>query len=75
MKTQRITVRLPAHIISSIDIFVKLGEYSCRSDAIRQGLSKLIEENADRVIQKAQKFEKLSKLEKLAESLKEYNKE
>ena len=75
MKNQRITVRLPVHIIRAVDMFVKLGEFSCRSDVIRHGLNKLIEQDAERVIKKAEKIERLTKLEALSEALKEYNTE
>ncbi|WP_250586068.1 ribbon-helix-helix domain-containing protein [Natronocalculus amylovorans] len=38
---ERITVRLPAERLNSIDDRVKAGEYTNRSEAIREALSKM----------------------------------
>ena len=75
MKNERITVRLPVPIVKSLDAFVNLGEFSCRSDIIRQALSKFIDEDAERIIKKAEKIQQITKLEAVSKALEEYNKE
>jgi Arc/MetJ-type ribon-helix-helix transcriptional regulator len=71
MKTQRITVRLPVHQIRTIDTFQKLGEYSSRSEAIRRAVGILIDENTERILQKAEKLKQVAQLEALTDSIKD----
>lgn len=69
MKTQRITVRLPEQVVRTIDLFIKIGEFGSRSEAIRRAVGKLLDERTDEVLQKVEKMKKVQELEALSEEL------
>lgn len=74
METEKITIRLPIKHLRAIDTFIKLGEFSTRSEAIRRAISMLIEETSKRIYEKQQMWEKIQKLETFTEETDRYNK-
>ena len=74
METQRITIRLPQHDIHSIDLFVRAGEFSTRSEVIRHAVNDFIKNYANNIIEKADKIKKVQELELAVESIEPYMK-
>ena len=74
METQRITVRLPQTDLHSIDLFIRAGEFSSRSEVIRHAVNDFIKEYAQQVIDKAEKMKKVQELEMAVESIEPYMK-
>ncbi|MDG6218147.1 MAG: ribbon-helix-helix domain-containing protein [Candidatus Thermoplasmatota archaeon] len=74
METQRITVRLPQTVLHSVDLFIRAGEFSSRSDVIRHAMNDFIDKYAQQVIDKAEKIKKLQALEMAVESIEPYMK-
>jgi len=70
METERITVRLPVKQIQALDIFVRLGEFATRSEAIRRAVNLLIEQ----IHEKVEKWEKMEQLRKSQGKAEEYMK-
>ena len=58
METQRITVRLPQRDLYSIDLFIRAGEFSSRSEVIRHAVNAFIKEYAQEVCDALNKFKK-----------------
>ena len=74
METQRITVRLPQRDLYSIDLFIRAGEFSSRSEVIRHAVNAFIKEYAQEVIDKAEKIKRVQELEIAVESIEPYMK-
>lgn len=74
MDTQRITIRLPQQYISSIDLFIRAGEFATRSEVIRHAVNDFIKNYANNVIEKAEKIKKVQELELAFQSLEPYMK-
>ena len=74
METRRITIRLPQHDIHSVDLFVKAGEFSTRSEVIRRAVNEFIKNYADSLIEKADKIRKVQEMEVALESMEPYMK-
>jgi Arc/MetJ-type ribon-helix-helix transcriptional regulator len=74
MDKQRITIRLPQHDIHSIDLFVRAGEFSTRSEVIRHAVNDFIKNYAQNIIEKADKIKKVQELELAVESIEPYMK-
>ncbi|MCK5343012.1 MAG: ribbon-helix-helix protein, CopG family [Candidatus Heimdallarchaeota archaeon] len=74
METQRITVRLPQRDLYSIDLFIRAGEFSSRSEVIRHAVNDFIKEYAQEVIDKAEKIKRVQELEMAVESIEPYMK-
>ena len=74
METQRITIRLPQHHIHSIDLFVRAGEFSTRSEVIRRAVNEFITNYANSLIEKAEKIKQVQQLEMAVESIEPYSK-
>lgn len=74
METQRITVRLPQTDLHSIDLFIRAGEFSSRSEVIRHAVNDFIKDYAQQVIDKANKMKKVQELEMAVESIEPYMK-
>jgi Arc/MetJ-type ribon-helix-helix transcriptional regulator len=72
METQRVTVRLPAHQIRAIDTFIKLGEFTTRSEVIRYSLTRYIDEIAEDIFAKAERLKKIQQLEAATSELEKY---
>jgi Arc/MetJ-type ribon-helix-helix transcriptional regulator len=63
MEKNRITIRLPAQNLHSIDLFIRAGEFSSRSEVIRKAVNDFIKEYTTRVIEKAENMRKMKELE------------
>ena len=74
METRRITIRLSQHDIHSIDLFVRAGEFSTRSEVIRHAVNEFIKNYADKIIEKAEKIKKVQELELAIDSIEPYMK-
>ena len=74
METQRITIRLPQHLIHSLDLFVRAGEFATRSEVIRHAVNNYVKTYANEVIDKAEKIKKVQELEVALESIEPYMK-
>jgi Arc/MetJ-type ribon-helix-helix transcriptional regulator len=74
METQRITVRLPQRDLHSIDLFIRAGEFSSRSEVIRHAVNDFIKEYAQEVLDKAEKIRRVQELEIAVESIEPYMK-
>ncbi len=69
METEKVTVRLPVQQISAIDMFIRLGEFASRSEAIRRALSMLIEEMAEKMYEKMDLIKRLQEIEAMTEEV------
>jgi len=74
MEKNRITIRLPQHDLRSIDLFIRAGEFSSRSEVIRHAVNEFIQNYANKVIEKAEKIRKVQQLENAVESIEPYMK-
>ena len=74
MDKHRITIRLPKHDIHSIDLFIRSGEFSTRSEVIRHAVNEFIKNYANSVIEKAEKIKKVQELESAVEAIEAYMK-
>jgi len=72
MEKNRITIRLPQHDLHSIDLFIRAGEFSSRSEVIRHAVNEFIQNYANKVIEKAEKIRKVQQLENAVESIEPY---
>ena len=72
MDQQRITIRLPQQNIHSIDLFVRAGEFSTRSEVIRHAVNDFIKNYANTVIEKAEKMKKVQELELAVNAIEPY---
>lgn len=69
MKTERVTIRLPAAMIQKMDALVDLGQYGTKTEVIRHALRDFLEvqgSKADVTVQSEEKMQKLLKLAALA---------
>ena len=74
METQRLTIRLPQQYVTSIDLFVRAGEFATRSEVIRHAVNDFIKKYADNLIEQADKIKKVQELELAVESIEPYMK-
>ena len=74
MEKNRITVRLPQHDIRSIDLFIRAGQFSSRSEVIRHAVNDFIKNFANEVIEKAERIKKVQELELAVEAIEPYMK-
>lgn len=74
MDNNRITLRLPDIYLRQIDIFIKAGEFSTRSEVIRHAVNEFIKNYSDRILEKADTIKKVQELEAAVEAMAPYNK-
>jgi len=74
MRTEKITIRLPKSYLEIIDTFVKLGEFSSRTEAIRRAVRALIKELGNTIEEQEKIWENLRKVQFLAEEVEKYEK-
>lgn len=60
------------HDVRSLDLFIRVGEFSSRSEAIRRAISEFVRAHADEIIQKADRIKKVQELEAAVESIEPY---
>lgn len=69
MEKQRITIRLPLPDLQSIDLLIRVGEFSSRSEVIRHAINDFIKHYSIEAIEKANKIRKLQELELAVEAM------
>jgi Arc/MetJ-type ribon-helix-helix transcriptional regulator len=74
METDRITIRLPQLHLRQIDLFIRAGEFSSRSEVVRHAVNEYISNYAGRILDKADKIRKVQELEAAVESIEPYMK-
>ncbi len=72
MEKNRITVRLPQLYMHQIDLFIRAGEFSSRSEVIRHAVNEFISNYSSRIIDKADKIKKVQELEAAVEAIEPY---
>jgi Arc/MetJ-type ribon-helix-helix transcriptional regulator len=72
MDTDRITIRLPKIYLRQIDLFLRAGEFTTRSEFIRHAVNEYIKNYANRIIEKADRLKKVQELESAVEALEPY---
>jgi Arc/MetJ-type ribon-helix-helix transcriptional regulator len=74
MENDRITIRLPQIDLRQIDVFIRLGEFSTRSEVVRHAVKEYIENHTTRILAKAEKFKQIQELEAAAAAIEPYMK-
>ena len=74
MENDRITIRLPQIYLRQIDLFIKVGEFSTRSEVIRHAVKEFISSQSDRIVERADKLKKVQELEAAVEAIEPYMK-
>jgi Arc/MetJ-type ribon-helix-helix transcriptional regulator len=74
MENDRITIRLPQIDLRQIDLLIRLGEFSTRSEVIRHAVKEYIENHTTRILAKADKIKKIQELEAAAAAIEPYMK-
>jgi Arc/MetJ-type ribon-helix-helix transcriptional regulator len=72
METQRVTVRLPSHQVRAMDTFIKLGEFTSRSEVMRAAISRFIDDVTEELFEKAERLKKIQQLEARTSELEKY---
>ena len=73
-QTQKITIRLPTQLIESVDMFINMGEFASRSEAIRRALKEYLENMAENYSEKAESWKKLQELQSFARQVEDIKK-
>ena len=74
MENDRITIRLPQIDLRQIDVFIRLGEFSTRSEVVRHAVKEYIETHATRILAKADKFKQIQEMEAAVAKMEPYMK-
>lgn len=74
MDNDRITIRLPLIHLRQIDLFIRAGEFSSRSEVVRHAVNEYINTYAGRILEKAERIKKVQELEAAVESIEPYMK-
>ena len=74
MDSDRITLRLPDIYLRQIDLFIRAGEFSTRSEVIRHAVNEFIKNYSDRILEKAETIKQVQKLEATIAALRPYTK-
>jgi Arc/MetJ-type ribon-helix-helix transcriptional regulator len=74
MENNRITVRLPELHLRQIDLLIRAGEFTTRSEVIRHAVKEYVANYANRIIEKAETIKKVQELEAAVETLEPYMK-
>ena len=74
MENDRITIRLPRLYLHQIDLFIRAGEFSSRSEVIRHAVNEYITNYSNRIIEKADRIKKVQELEAAVEAMAPYMK-
>jgi len=72
MENHRITIRIPKCDLHSIDLFIRAGVFSSRSEVIRRAVNELVSAYADQVIEKLDTARKIQELELSVETVEPY---
>ena len=74
MDTERITIRLPTIYLRQMDLFIRAGEFSTRSEVVRHAVKDFIGKNANEIIEKAENLKKVQELEAAVQAIELYMK-
>jgi len=74
MDTERITIRLPTIYLRQMDLFIRAGEFSTRSEVVRHAVKDFIGKNANEIIEKAENLKKVQELEAAVQAIEPYMK-
>jgi Arc/MetJ-type ribon-helix-helix transcriptional regulator len=74
MENDRITIRLPQIDLRQIDVFIRLGEFSTRSEVVRHAVKEYIDNHATRILAKADKFKQIQEMEAAVAKMEPYMK-
>jgi Arc/MetJ-type ribon-helix-helix transcriptional regulator len=72
MQNIRLTIRLPSQDIYTINMFLRSGEFSTRSEFIRRAIREYSQNHMDEIIKKAETMKKLQNLVNNYETTEEY---
>jgi len=75
METEKITVRLPIHMIQAIDTFIGAGEFASRSEAIRRAVNLLIDDLAEKMQERMETMRRIQEIEAMNQKMKELRRE
>ncbi len=71
---ERVTIRLPKQQIEQIDMLVKVGEFSSRSDVLRTAVKELLYAKIEKVMEHAEKLKKFQELASTMRMMEKYSK-
>ena len=74
MDNDRITLRLPDIYLRQIDLLIRAGEFSTRSEVIRHAVNEFIKNKAAEILAKADNIKKVQELEAAVEAMAPYTK-
>jgi Arc/MetJ-type ribon-helix-helix transcriptional regulator len=57
-----------------MDLFIRVGEFSTRSEVIRHAVKEYITNQSDRIAERAEKLKKVQELEAMVEAIEPYMK-
>ena len=72
MQDTRLTIRLPSRDIHMIDMFLRSGEFSTRSEFIRHAVREYLLNHMNEVIKRTEAMKKLQELVNTYEAAEEY---
>ena len=72
MNTQRITIRLPQHVIHSMDLFVRVGEFATRSEVIRHAVRDYLRKRTSEILESADQMKQVQQLQQELKSIESY---
>jgi len=74
MENDRITIRLPQIDRRQIDVLIRLGAFTTRSEVVRHAVKEYLENHTTRILAKAEQFKKIQELEAAADLIAPYMK-
>jgi Arc/MetJ-type ribon-helix-helix transcriptional regulator len=74
MENDRITIRLPQIDLRQIDLLIRLGEFSTRSEVVRHAVKEFIGNQTTRILDNQTKIKKIQELEAAAAAIEPYMK-
>jgi len=74
METERITIRLPTIYLRQMDLFIRAGEFSTRSEVVRHAVKEFIGTYANEILEKAENLKKVQELEAAVQAIEPYMK-
>lgn len=74
MDNDRITLRLPDIYLRQIDLLIRAGEFSTRSEVIRHAVNEFIKNKTSEILAKADTIKKVQELEAAVEAMAPYTK-
>ena len=74
MNSERLTVRLPEQHLEMMDLLIRLGEFSSRSEIIRLAVRDFILDRSEKVAEYIKKMERLRDMQDSIDKLEEFNK-